>query len=360
MEGNFDSVYFENQGLIKLNKYINKLKPSKIIFLTDENTYKYCYPKIILDLNIEFQIHIIVIKSGENYKNINTCNYIWLKLIDYQVDRLSLMINLGGGVVTDIGGFVASTYMRGIKFINIPTTLLGMVDASIGGKTGIDVNFFKNLVGTFFFAEMVVIDFKFLYTLHDSQLKSGFAEMLKHTLISDKKQWNELKNIHYTEKDKLNKKIPQNILLKCKIVELDFKEKDIRQILNFGHTIGHALESYFLSIKKPILHGEAIAMGMLAESFIAKKINILSEDDFLEIQQYLLNIYTIYSFSTLDFKFLISFIKKDKKNRFDKFHFSLVNAIGNGVCNQEVFENDIIESFYYLINLKRNHGFHIV
>lgn len=355
MNFQFDSIYFQNQGIIKLNEYIIKLKPSKIIFLTDDNTHKYCYPKVRLDLDSKIPIHIIVVKSGEKYKNLETCNYIWLKLIDFQVDRKSLIINLGGGVITDIGGFIASTYMRGIKFINIPTTLLGMVDASIGGKTGIDINFFKNLVGTFKFSIMVLIHSQFLYTLNDLQLKSGFAEIIKHALISDRSQWNELKHIHYTEKDKLEAILPKNIALKSKIVKLDFKETKYRKILNFGHTIGHALETYFLSIKKPILHGEAVAMGILAESFIAKKMNILSESDFLDIQTYLLKIYTIYDFFDVDFKFLISVMKKDKKNTFDKFQFSFINSIGNAVCNQEVKENQIIESFYYLINLKNTY-----
>lgn len=352
MNSKFESIYFQNQGLNKLNIYINKLHPSKIIFLTDENTFKYCYSKIILDLSIKTSIHVITIKSGEFYKNIKTCHFIWLKLLEFKVDRNALIINLGGGVVTDIGGFVASVYMRGIKFINIPTTLLSMVDASVGGKTGIDVNFVKNLVGTFNCAEVVLIHSQFLYTLNNVELKSGFAEIIKHALISDKNQWNELKKIHYTEKNKLEKILPKNIELKFNIVKSDFMEKNVRKILNFGHTIGHALETYFLSINNPILHGEAIAMGIVAESFIAYKMKILSEYDFLDIKQYLLNIYTIYKFSDKNFKFLISIISQDKKNKFNKFQFSLISSIGIGIYDQEVIESDIIQSFYYLINLR--------
>lgn len=352
MNVNFRSIYFENQGFKKLNNYIKKLNPSKIIFLTDENTQKYCYPKFILQLETKITSHIIIIKAGEVYKNIDTCNFIWLKLIDFKVDREALMINLGGGVITDLGGFVASTYMRGIKFINIPTTLLSMVDASLGGKTGIDISFFKNLIGTFKSAVIVLIYSDFLFTLDELELKSGFAEIIKHALISDKYQWQILKKIDYTNINALKKILPQNIELKFNIIKLDFKEKNIRKILNFGHTIGHSLESYFLSIKAPILHGEAIAMGMLAESFIAKKINILSENEFLDIKNFLLKIYKIYDYSDINFQSLISIMKQDKKNKYDKFQFSLINSIGSGVYNQEITEYQIIESFDYLLNLK--------
>lgn len=348
-----ETIYFQEEGIIKLNEYISTLTPSKIIFLMDENTNKFCYVKLIVNLVLNVPIEIIKIRAGEENKNLETCYQIWSSLENTRTDRNALMINLGGGVITDIGAFIASTYMRGIKFINIPTTLLAMADASVGGKNGVDLNLLKNLVGTFAFAEMVVIHSQFLNTLDEMQLKSGFAEMLKHSLIADKVQWNELLKVHYTQINEIEKFLPKTIAIKSKIITLDFKEKHIRKNLNFGHTIGHALESRFLDLRKPISHGEAIAMGMLAESFISKEMNLLSELDFLEIQKRLLEIYTIYTFSESDFEFLLNAMKKDKKNQSSKFRFSLIESIGSGIFNQEVQENQIIASLYYLMEVKK-------
>lgn len=352
MNNKVETVYFQEEGILKINEYIKKSIPSKIIFLLDENTKKFCYPKVLDDLKLDTYFEAIEIKSGEKNKNLKTCYQIWSKLAHFEIDRNALMINLGGGVITDIGGFIASTYMRGIKFINIPTTLLAMADASIGGKNGVDLSFLKNLVGTFSCSEMVLIHSKYLETLNKKHLKSGFAEILKHSLIADKNQWNELKKVNYNEINNLEKFLPKTIRIKSNIVKLDFKEKNIRKILNFGHTIGHALESFFLKSQVSIFHGEALAMGILAESFIANKINLISKSDFLEIQEFLLKIYTIYKFSESNFKFLFSTMKRDKKNKFSKFQFSLINSIGNGVFNQEIERDKIIESFYYLISLQ--------
>lgn len=352
---NFKSeiIYFEQEGILKLNNYIKKTIPTKVVFLVDEITYKLCYPQIINEVEIHVPIKIIKITPGEKNKNLETCDKIWSDLAKIEADRSTLMINLGGGVVTDIGSFTASTYMRGIKFINIPTTLLAMADASIGGKTGIDLNILKNLVGTFSCPEMVLIYSKFLNTLDTIQLKSGFAEIIKHSLIADKNQWNIIKNIDYKSINQLKNILPDTIRIKSKIVKLDFKEKNIRKTLNFGHTIGHAIESYFLYLNKPILHGEAVAMGILAESFISHKMNFLTIKNFLDIEKYLLNIYTIYEISKIDFKFLFSVMQKDKKNKSSKLQFSLINSIGNGIFNQEIIKEKIIESLFYLMHLKK-------
>lgn len=347
-----ETVYYQQEGIDKLNKFIEEEKPSKIVILVDENTHENCYPKLIVDISTDIPIELVEIQAGEEHKTIETCYQLWLSLSEIGMDRKSLMINLGGGVVTDLGGFVASTYMRGIKFINIPTTLLAMSDASVGGKTGVDLEHLKNFVGTFSLAEMVIVHSQFLETLDEYQLKSGFAEVLKHALIADENQWNELKSIDYQNINSLTEFLPKTIKVKSNIVEKDFKEQNIRKNLNFGHTIGHALESYFLTTSHPILHGEAVAMGILAETYLAKQINILSEIEFKEIETQLLNIYTIYNFDESCFDFIFNAMKKDKKNENQEYRFSLIDKIGNGVYNQLITENQIISSLYYLMDLK--------
>ncbi|MCB9203107.1 MAG: 3-dehydroquinate synthase [Flavobacteriales bacterium] len=346
-----ETVYFENEGIKKLNEYVQEINPSKIIILVDENTHKYCYPKFITDLETDSTIEIIEVESGEIHKNIQTCYQLWLSLSDVGADRKTLMINLGGGVVTDMGSFVASTYMRGIKFINIPTTLLSMSDASVGGKTGVDLDSLKNLVGTFSLAEMVLVHSQFLETLDEVQLKSGFAEVIKHALIADKNQWEELKSIDYKNINQLKDFLPKTVSIKADIVTQDYKEQNIRKNLNFGHTIGHALESMYLQSGTTVFHGEAVAMGMLAESYISKELELLSEEEFKEIEKYILNIYTVYPFSEDDFEFIFSAMRKDKKNENNDFRFSLLEKIGKGVYNQKVSEKLILASFYYLIDL---------
>jgi 3-dehydroquinate synthase len=346
-----ETVYYQQDGIDKLNKFIEDEKPSKIVILVDENTHENCYPKLIIDISTDIPIELVEIQAGEEYKTIETCYQLWLSLSEIGIDRKSLMINLGGGVVTDLGGFVASTYMRGIKFINIPTTLLAMSDASVGGKTGVDLENLKNFVGTFSLAEMVIVHSQFLETLDEHQLKSGFAEILKHALIADETQWNELKLIDYKDINSLANFLPRTIKVKSNIVEKDFKEQNIRKNLNFGHTIGHALESYFLTSTHPILHGEAVAMGILAEIYLAKQIQILSENEFKEIETELLKIYTIYEFDENCFDFIFTAMKKDKKNENQEYRFSLIDRIGNGVYNQIVNENQIVSSLYYLMDL---------
>ena len=351
MNHRIESIYFQEEAIEKLNLFIKTSCLSKIIFITDENTYLYCYNKIITKLHANnTDIKNIIIKPGEKYKNLTTCKKIWIQLTKMKADRNSLIINLGGGVITDMGGFIASTYMRGIKFINIPTTLLSIIDASVGGKTGINFMFIKNLIGIFNMPNIVVIYNHFLDTLSNIELKSGFAEMLKHSLISSKNHWNDIKNIKYNDINSIKKFLSKNINIKYQIIKTDFKENNIRKVLNFGHTIGHALESLFLYKKTPISHGESIAIGMILEAFISYKMNILSYIDFLEIEKKLLNIYKIYPIEKSDFEFLIQVIKQDKKNNSSKILFSLINKIGSVKINQEVPENLIINSFNYLLN----------
>ena len=291
---------------------------SQVAILVDENTKRDCLSKLP---QIENAL-IIEIKSGEQYKNISTCSFIWEQLTINNFDRNSLLINLGGGVIGDMGGFCAATYKRGLEFIHIPTTLLAMVDASVGGKLGIDFKGFKNQIGLFNNPKAVLISSVFLETLAESELKSGFAEVVKHALISDNSLWLKLKNTPFTDLD-WEDIIDTSIQIKNKIVLADPFEKGERKKLNFGHTFGHAIESYYLEKGTPISHGEAVFMGMILET----KISDLSESDKNEIKNYVLSNFALPY--TPKKSSLHKFLINDKKNQNGKINFTLLSGIGN-------------------------------
>jgi 3-dehydroquinate synthase len=291
---------------------------SKVAVLVDENTMRDCLFKLP---QIENAL-IIEIKSGEEYKNISTCNFIWEQLTINNFDRNALLINLGGGVIGDMGGFCATTYKRGLEFIHIPTTLLAMVDASVGGKLGIDFKGFKNQIGLFNNPKAVLISSEFLETLAESELKSGFAEVVKHALISDNSLWLKLKNTPFTDLD-WEDIIDTSVQIKNKIVLADPFEKGERKKLNFGHTFGHAIESYYLEKGTPISHGEAVFMGMILET----KISDLSETEKNEIKNYVLSNFSLpYTPKKSN---LHKFLLNDKKNQNEKINFTLLSGIGN-------------------------------
>jgi 3-dehydroquinate synthase len=291
---------------------------SKVAILVDENTMRDCLFKLP---QIENAL-IIEIKSGEEYKNISTCNFIWEQLTINNFDRNALLINLGGGVIGDMGGFCATTYKRGLEFIHIPTTLLAMVDASVGGKLGIDFKGFKNQIGLFNNPKAVLISSEFLETLAESELKSGFAEVVKHALISDNSLWLKLKNTPFTDLD-WEDIIDTSVQIKNKIVLADPFEKGERKKLNFGHTFGHAIESYYLEKRTPISHGEAVFMGMILEA----EISDLSETNKNEIKNYILSNFALPY--TPNKTYLHKFLLNDKKNQNEKINFTLLNGIGN-------------------------------
>ena len=240
-------VHFNSEVYTELNNYIKTEKPSKIFILVDTNTHDYCLPKFQERIESgEIAIEVMEMPNGEEHKSIDICTGVWEALSEYNADRKSLLINLGGGVVTDLGGFVASTYMRGITYINIPTSLLAMVDASVGGKTGVDLGSLKNQVGVINEGVMVGVDTSFLDTLPQNEMISGFAEMLKHGLIYDEAYWNTLTHLENLDLSDLDGLIYDSIIIKNTIVTSDPTEQGLRKILNFGHTLGHAIESYFL------------------------------------------------------------------------------------------------------------------
>lgn len=340
-------IYFSEQGYQFLNNLLSEKKYSKIFVLTDSNTNEYCSATFLAELATEIEIEVIEIEAGEEHKTIDTCSEIWKILLELGADRKSLIIGLGGGVITDITGFVASVFKRGIDFVNVPTSLLGMVDAAMGGKNGVDVGNLKNQIGTITLPEIVLIDSRFLDTLPSEQIRSGYAEMLKHGLIFDREYWEKLSDIQNIDFSDLEELIMQSVAIKSHITSQDLTENGIRKTLNFGHTLGHAIESYFLENpeKTTLLHGEAIAIGMILESYISFKQNLLPQSDYLQIKSVLENIYPIPEFSETDVEKIFELLIFDKKNSHGKINFVLLEAIGQAIIDQTVAKQTIVEAF---------------
>ncbi|SIQ82197.1 3-dehydroquinate synthase [Chryseobacterium sp. RU37D] len=341
-----------NDNFSQLNDFLHGKSFSKIFILVDENTHEYCLPIFLGNMETDLGFEILEIEAGEEMKNIQTANQLWEILTEMQADRKALIINLGGGVITDMGGFVASTYKRGIRFINIPTTLLSMCDASIGGKTGIDLMHYKNMVGTFSFPEQVFIYPKFLETLPFKQLRSGFAEMMKHGLIADKHHWENLVQINKLDVEGVVPHIQASIDIKQDVVEKDFHEKNIRKTLNFGHTIGHAIESLYLDQGNPILHGEAVAMGMITEAHLAFLEGLISEEDAVLIIESLQKYYPYLDISDFKDDDIFSLLVNDKKNTDSRINFSLLSGIGSCAFDHRCSQKNIKASldFYRKLN----------
>lgn len=347
IQANNYPIFFNEIAYQELNTHLQKNNYSSIFIIVDTNTNEFCLPNFLPLLETEVAIEIIEFEAGEENKNIETCVQIWNVLTELGADRKSLVINLGGGVVTDLGGFVASTFKRGIDFIHIPTTLLSMVDASVGGKSGVDLGNLKNQIGVINVPLMVLIDTQYLETVPQTEMRSGLAEMLKHGLIYDRAYWNQfldLAAIDYADFDAL---IYRSVEIKNEIVTQDPTEKNIRKALNFGHTLGHAIESYFLESteKATLLHGEAIAVGMILESFIAMKKGLLTEEDYIEIKNCIQSIYDAIVFDEKDIDPILALLIHDKKNEYGTIQFALIEGIGAIKINQEVENELILEAF---------------
>ncbi|MFH4965350.1 3-dehydroquinate synthase [Gaetbulibacter sp. M235] len=346
---NNSTIHFNEHCYIALNKHIKDKNFSTIFILVDENTHELCLPILLEKLETESVIEIIEIEAGEIHKTIDTCVGVWNTLSDFNGDRKSLLINIGGGVITDLGGFVASTFKRGISYINIPTTLLSMVDASVGGKTGVDLGTLKNQIGVVSVPDLVLIDTNYLNTLPQNQMRSGLAEMLKHGLISSESYWNKFKDLSNLSFDDLDDLIYESILIKKHVVDIDPFEANLRKTLNFGHTLGHAIESYFLSNpnKTALLHGEAIAIGIVLASYISTKLVDLPMDTTKEIKGIFNNYYGVVNFEESDFKPIIELLKYDKKNNHGNINFVLLKAIGEPVIDCLVEEPVILDAFKF-------------
>jgi 3-dehydroquinate synthase len=344
-------VHFLDVAIEKLNDHLRETDYSSVFILVDENTHEYCLPLFLPKVASNAVIEIIELESGEENKNIETCSQVWSVLSELGADRKSLMINLGGGVLTDMGGFIAATFKRGIQFINVPTTLLAMVDASVGGKTGVDLGPLKNQIGVITEPEMVLILPEFLNTLEEKQLKSGFAEMLKHGLIQDPAYWKILsKTNHYKD---LSALIKTSVEIKATVVIEDPTEQNKRKILNFGHTLGHAIESYCLENDEiqTLLHGEAIAIGMILEGFISYTLVGLPLETALEIKNVFDTHFSKVHFIEEDIDQCIDYLKFDKKNSHGEVKFALLSNIGAPAIDILVQEETIREAFsFYLKN----------
>ena len=340
-------IVFNTSGYEALNHLIQASTYSKIFIIVDSNTEEHCLSVVLSALGTSTAIEVIEITPGEENKTIETCSGVWDALADLNADRKGLVINVGGGVVTDLGGFVASTFKRGMDFINIPTSLLAMVDASVGGKTGVDLGNLKNLIGVINNPQLVLIDTGFLATLPKVEMRSGLAEMYKHGLIASEDYWQQLSDLSAMTTENLNKLIYDSILIKNQVVLKDPTEQSIRKTLNYGHTLGHAIESYCLphTDLKTLLHGEAIAIGMILESYISTKITGLPQTQFGQINSVLSEMYDPVHFTKNDIDHIIELLKHDKKNANGKVKFVLLERIGKGAIDQEVPNELIFEAF---------------
>jgi 3-dehydroquinate synthase len=313
----------------------------KIAILVDENTHDHCLEFLITGFEALAEAEIIMLPAGEENKVLEVCFQVWETLTEAGFSRHDLLINLGGGMVTDLGGFVASVYKRGLSYINVPTSLLGMVDAAVGGKTGIDFAGYKNQLGTFAAAQVTYIDTGFLHTLPSQEWTNGFAELLKHALISDVQLWQNLSEIQDVQKELQLETIQQGVQIKAKIVAQDPTELGLRKILNFGHTIGHALESYYLDTETPLSHGHAVALGLLLESKLSVEEASLTIEEFLAIETRIKSTYALQIPN--DAAGLWKLMQQDKKNDNGEVRMCLLPQIGSCLYDQkltyEVFES---------------------
>jgi 3-dehydroquinate synthase len=348
------TIHFDENKYAALNQFIKSLNPSKIIILTDTNTHKYCQDYFVSQLKLDFVLDYKSFPSGEEYKNIDTCKEIWKFFSEITLDRKSLIINLGGGVVTDLGGFVASTYLRGLPYINIPTTLLSMVDASIGGKIGVDLDLLKNQIGLMVNPKMVLIDIHYLKTLPLNEFNSGVAEVLKHGLIYSQDYWSLVSKNKIKNDSALEEIIYKSILIKKEIVEKDPNEQSLRKTLNFGHTLGHAIESYSHLNKnfKSLLHGEAVAIGIV----LACHISHITLGFPKEKLDQMVKLYFLYfkkiAFDQTAIDEIIDLLKYDKKNTSGQVNFVLLEEVGNYKMDNNVSKNLIYNAFDFYLDSK--------
>lgn len=343
------TIFFSSGEKSFFSDLLVKKNYSSIFILVDSNTETHCLPHFLSHYPCPENFEVISIEAGEEHKHIQTCAGVWEALSEFGADRKSLLINLGGGVITDLGGFVASTFKRGIDFINVPTSLLAMVDASVGGKTGVDLGPLKNQIGVIINPQAVVIDTDFLATLPSNEYRSGYAEMLKHGLIQDDAYWKELADFGKISTDQIGKYIHHSVSIKHQVVRDDPREDSLRKILNFGHTLGHAVESYHLinEDKTTLLHGEAIAIGMIMESYISSVLLALPKNECDEIKKVFDAIYPKVAFDEKDFDAIVEMLIYDKKNSHGKVKFALLEAIGNPKWDVEVPNALLKDAFAY-------------
>lgn len=343
------TVYFGKTGFTRLNQYIRQNQHTQLVVMADQNTYTYCYDYVVSSLELEIPPLVFTFPPGEKNKNLSTCQDAWNFLLQHQIDKNALVLNLGGGTVTDLGGFVAATYQRGIKYIHIPTSLLAMVDASVGGKTGIDFQGIKNQIGVVSLPQMVLIDTYFLNTLAKDQLHSGIAEVLKHGLIASESYW---KKVTSEKLDATTDWLPivyQSVEIKNEIVSQDPNENSIRKYLNFGHTLGHAIEAFSLSQNQqyPLTHGHAVAIGLILAAYLSVKKLEFSETVVNQLVRTYHQYYSPIEFSKSDIEQVLEWMKYDKKNRNKQARFVLLKAVGQPVLDCEIEVSLVQEAFAF-------------
>ncbi|MDL2265531.1 3-dehydroquinate synthase [Parabacteroides sp. OttesenSCG-928-G21] len=330
----------------ELENFLASLSYNKLFILTDTNTQKYCLP-LIQSIPAVNDATIITVEAGDTHKNLDQLAAIWMRLSNEGASRDSLLINLGGGMITDMGGFAGASFKRGIRTVNIPTTLMASVDAAVGGKTGVNFNGLKNEIGAFYPPLCVFIDSLFLQSLDRDNLLSGYAEMIKHALISSMDNYASVllydldQEIDYAF---LNRMVAQSVAVKEHIVEEDPKEKSIRKALNFGHTVGHAFESLSFQQNRPLLHGHAVAAGIICELYLSHKQCGFPADKLRQVIYYIKEYYPSFLFDCKDYDALYEFMTHDKKNEGGAVNFTLLANIGNVRINQELSKEKILEA----------------
>ena len=337
-------IIISKQLQTDLAKAIAECEHDRIFVLVDETTNKLCW-SLVKDYLCLKDAQTIVIGATDRRKNLDTLVHVWESLQQGKATRHSLLINLGGGMVTDLGGFAASTYKRGINFINVPTTLLAMVDASVGGKTGINFGGLKNEIGVFNDAEFVLLDTNWLRTLDEENIRSGYAEMLKHGLIADETMWAELINFNLAQPNllQLASMLNKSVRIKERIVTEDPHEKGIRKALNLGHTFGHAFESWAMK-RQPVLHGYAVAFGLIAELYLATTQTDFPTERMRQTVNFIRAYYGSLPITCNDYPELIELMHHDKKNRGNEINVTLLGGIGDIRIDQTITEEDIKEA----------------
>jgi 3-dehydroquinate synthase len=331
----------------KLNTFLRAGKYSSYFIICDSNTLQYCLPVLLRTCKILSKAEIIELEPGEANKELPIVAGIWQTLTQYGADKKSLVINLGGGTVSDTGGFAASTFKRGIDYINVPTTLLAMVDASVGGKTGINFENIKNHIGTITQPKGVFINAAFLNTLPFAQIASGYAEVIKTALIADKKLFQQIRDLNIGASFPVKSIIQKSVQLKNAIIKKDPEEKGLRKILNFGHSAGHAIESLYMNRTAPMFHGEAVAIGMAIESHISLLRKKLTQKEFSDIVNCLSLNFRLPLLEEKDEEKFFAFLKQDKKNQGKDFHFALLHHIGKCEPSVKISEAQVKKSLQY-------------
>jgi 3-dehydroquinate synthase len=339
-------IFLGNDTFYQLGKFLSRNNYSRKFILVDENTKEHCLPLLQRGLLSLQDAIVLEIKAGEASKRIDTILRLWKELTEHGADRHAVLINIGGGVVVDVGGFTAATYMRGIDFINIPTSLLAMVDASVGGKNGINFEGLKNHIGTFDNPQAVFVSPVFLKTLAEAEIRCGFAEVIKHALISDHHKWDAIKNTENFADVNWFEIIKESIWTKNKIVNSDYRDRHKRKTLNFGHTIGHALETYSMKHHStPLKHGEAVAIGIIGETWLSQKVASFNNDDAKDVINLIKKLYPM----PIDFNSdeLLGIMRNDKKNHSAKINVVLLNRLGHADVGHTPEEADIKQALEF-------------